>query len=56
MMRDNTPSCTMKDIIDGVQSDELFGFVKLSLPVPRDLISKYSEFPPVFKNTSIELS
>ena len=47
--------CTMQDIIEGVKSDEIFGFAKVSLHVPEDLVPRYSEFPPVFKNTSIEI-
>ena len=48
-------SCTMQDVITGVNSDEIFGFVKLSIKVPEELIPKYSEFPPIFKNVEIKL-
>ena len=47
--------CTMDDIIGGVQSNEIFGFTKLSLRVPEELIPRYSEFPPIFKNVEINL-
>ena len=51
---DNVP-CTMMNIIDAVNSGELFGYAKLSLHVPEHLIPTYSDFPPIYKNTSIEL-
>ena len=47
--------CTMNDIIDCVNSGELFGYAKVTLHVPDNLESKYSEFPPIFKSTAIEL-
>ena len=45
----------MLDIISGVESDEIFGFIKLTIRVPTELISKYSDFPPIFKNVEIKL-
>ena len=35
---------------------ESFGFVKCDIHVPEELISKFSEFPPIFKNKEIPLS
>ena len=46
---------TMKDLINAVKSDEIIGFVKLSLCVPEGMIERFSEFPPVFKKTVIGL-
>ena len=45
----------MNDIINAVISGELFGYVKLSLHVPENLIPKFTDFPIIFKNTSIDL-
>ena len=45
----------MKDLINAVKSDEIIGFVKLSLCVPEGMIERFSEFPPVFKKTVIGL-
>ena len=45
----------MQDIINGVDSGEIFGFIKLSIHVPESDIPKYSEFPPIFKNSPIEI-
>ena len=47
--------CTYKDIINGILNDELFGIVKYSIHVPEYLISKFSEFPPIFKNVEIRM-
>ena len=46
---------TVKDIETGILEDEIFGILKCSLHVPTELIEFYSEFPPIFKNTGIEL-
>ena len=48
--------CTQQDIIQGVISGESFGFIKCDVHVPDHLISRFSEFPPIFKNTEIPLS
>ena len=45
--------CTLKYILDAVRNDELFGLVKCDIHVPELLIEKFSEFPPIFKNTEI---
>ena len=42
-------------IIQDIQDEKIFGFVKCDVRVPDHLISKFSEFPPVFKNTEIKL-
>ena len=51
---EDTP-CTIHDIISGIESDEIFGYIKLSIRVPDELIPKYSEFPPIFKDIEIKL-
>ena len=51
--------CTMNDILDAVRNDKLYGFVQCSLHVPEDdeeMIKKFSEFPPIFKNTEITMN
>ena len=45
----------MEDIIQGVKCGEIFGFIKVSLHVPDDLIPKYSDFPPIYKNCAIDI-
>ena len=35
---------------------ESFGFVKCDIHVPEELIGKFSQFPPMFKNADIPLS
>ena len=50
------PVCTVKDIIeDAIVSEESFGIVKCDIHVPKHLISHFSEFPPIFKNTEITM-
>ena len=43
----------MENILDAVRNDALFSFVQCDIHVPKYLIAKYSEFPPIFKNTEI---
>ena len=45
--------CTYRDIVEAVQKDDIFGFVKLDIHVPDNLKDKFSEFPPIFKNVEI---
>ena len=47
--------CTMDDIISAVINDNIFGLVQCTLHVPEHLTEKYSEFPPIFKNTEIKM-
>ena len=46
----------MKDILDAVKCEELFGFIQCSIHVPSHLVEKFSEFPPIFKNTEISMA
>ena len=46
---------TEKDIVDGVMSGDIFGIIKCDIEVPPSLISYFSDFPPIFKNTKIDL-
>ena len=48
--------CYYTDILQGIIDGEIFGLVKCSLHVPQELIEKYSEFPPLFKNTEIAMA
>ena len=48
--------CSLKDIEKGVLDDEIFGLVKFSGHFPDDLKEKYADFPPIFKNTSVDLA
>ena len=47
---------TMQTILDDVKSEEIFGFVECDVHVPDDLVDKFSEFPPIFKNTEITMT
>ena len=49
-------SCTYTDILTAIMQNKIFGIVKCDLHVPKKLISKFSEFPPIFKNTEITLA
>ena len=46
----------MDDILQAIKDDKLFGFIKCTIHVPEHLISKFSEFPPIFKNTEISMA
>ena len=46
----------MEDILDDIVNDRLFGFVKVDIHVPGELIPRFSEFPPIFKNTGITIA
>ena len=46
-------TCTMIDILNAVRNNEIYGFVQCSIHVPEEMIKKFSEFPPIFKNTEI---
>ena len=47
---------TKESILDDVRNEKVFGFVKVDIRVPDDLISTFSEFPPIFKNTEITMN
>ena len=51
-----SPICNYVDIKNAIMNDESFGIVKCSLHVPEHLIEKFSEFPPIFKNTEITIA
>ena len=44
-----------KDIEAGILTGEIFGIVKCGLRVPPEKVSYFSAFPPIFKNTKIDL-
>ena len=39
----------IKDFLNGVTSDELYGFVQCDVTVPNHLKPFYSQFPPIFQ-------
>ena len=47
---------TIEDIIDDVENDRVFGFVEVDIHVPDELKPRFSEFPPLFKNTEITIA
>ena len=49
-------STNMQTILDDVKNEKIFGFVECDIHDPNDLIDKFSEFPPIFKNTEITLT
>lgn len=49
-------SCSYTDILQSIMNDKIFGIVKCSLHVPENLIQRFSEFPPLFKNTEITIA
>ena len=49
------PPPSLQDMIQGIMEKDIFGIVKCSLKVPPEKIDYFSEFPPIFKNTSIDL-
>ena len=44
---------TFEKIIEGIQSETLFGLLICSIHTPKELKSKFSDFPPIIKNTTI---
>ena len=46
---------TVEDMVQGISSGEIFGLVKCSLHVPPEKIDYFTDFPPIFKNTKIDL-
>ena len=50
------PPISMEDILDDIVNDRLFGFVKVDIHVPSELVSRLSDFPPIFKNTEITMA
>ena len=52
----STPPKSMEDILADIMCDRVFGFAKVDIHVPDELISYFSEFPPIFKNTEITLA
>ena len=45
---------TQDEVLDKVLNGQLFGFVECDLHVPDNLLAKFAEMPPIFKN--VELS
>ena len=44
---------TFEKIIEGIRSESLFGLPICSIHTPEELKSKFSDFPPIIKNTMI---
>jgi type III secretion system FlhB-like substrate exporter len=44
----------IKDLINDVLNEKLFGFVEVDIKVPDELYDKFSEMSPVFKNITID--
>ena len=49
------PLMSITQLIEKIQSDELFGLVVCDVHVPEHLKSYYAQFPPVFKNVGVSL-
>ncbi len=50
---DSKTNLTMTEIIDAIKSVKLYGCVECDIRVPDNLKPKFSEMPPIFKNTEI---
>jgi hypothetical protein len=46
----------IKDLINDVLNEKLFGFVEVDIKVPDELYDKFSEMSPIFKNIAIDSS
>ena len=46
---------SIAQLIEKIQSDQLFGLVVCDVHVPEHLKSYYAQFPPVFKNVTVSL-
>ena len=44
------------EVLRRVRDGSLFGFVECDLRVPEDLVHKFSEMPPIFKNVQLDRS
>ena len=44
----------IKDLINDVLNEKLFGFVEVDIKVPDELYDKFSEMSPIFKNITID--
>jgi G:T-mismatch repair DNA endonuclease (very short patch repair protein) len=42
-----------QDVLDLIKRGKLFGFVECDIKVPDHLVQKFTEMPPIFKNTEI---
>ena len=47
---------TFEKIIEGIQSESLFGLLICSIHTPEELKPKFSDFPSIIKNTTISRS
>ena len=45
-----------EEILENIKKEQVFGFAKVDIHVHEDDISKFSEFPPIFKNTEITIA
>ena len=52
----HSASCSMVDILDTVKCEEMFAFIQCIIHIRPHLIDKFSEFPPIFKNTEISMT
>ena len=45
---------TEDDILTAIKQGKMFGFVECDIRVPDNLIDRFSEMPPIFKNVSLD--
>ena len=45
-----------EEILNDIKNDKVFGFMKVDIHVKEEDVSKFSEFPPIFKNTEIKMT
>ena len=55
-MTENEKQMRMEEILDDIKNEQVFGFAKVDIHVKDEDISKFSEFPPIFKNTEITIA
>ena len=53
---ENQSTVTMKDILNDILYDHVYGFLKVDIHVPDWLKLRFNEFPPLFKNTEITIA
>ena len=42
-------------LLDDIRRDEIFGFVQCNMNVPEHSIEQFSDYPPIFENTEINI-
>ena len=47
---------TKENILNDVETDRAFGIIQVDIHVPDELKPRFSEFPPIFKNTEITIA